>query len=205
MFIKSKKSVYGEFAIAVTLLSVLCACSPSMNLRSGDIRSSEDSILVGRIRFLPQANCVKAYQLPAFKLRNITTGKCTPFATPDWTELTPGQSIDIPISLRAIPGAHDLRIEVERGLWDSVWLDEHLLPLVRFEVPKGLLVYIGTIEVELSCEVTRKRGQAHYAGHTIRDEFDQEILLFKVDFPKIYEMYKDRVIHAEPQEPWKKL
>jgi len=205
MFIRSKKSVHRELTVAAILVSVLCACSPNMNIRPGDIRSSEDSIIIGRIRFLPGPSCTRSYQLPIFELRNVTEGKCTPFASIDWTKLTPGQSIDIPISRKATPGTYDIRVEVERGRWDSVWLDENLLTLARFQVPKGLLVYFGTIEVGLSCEESQKRDQAQYARHTIENEFEHEMNLFKEEFPKVYEMYKNRVVHAEPQESWKKL
>lgn len=202
---KLHKRVRSWIAISAIPLSFLCCRSSQVGLRPSDIRSSEDSIIVGRLRFLPGSTCARSYQLPIFELRNVTEGKSTSFARSDWTKLTAGQSIDIPISRKATPGAYDIRIEVEKSRWDSVWLDENLLTLGRFEVPKGLLVYFGTIEVELSCGDSHKRGQAHYARHTIQNEFEHEIQLFRDEFPQIYELYKNKIVHEEPEEPWKNL
>jgi hypothetical protein len=205
MFCRLRRFTHSWIAILAVLSGFLSHCSSRVGLQASDIRSSVDSVIIGRIRLLPGSSCTRACQLPTFELRNVTESKSTSFTTRDWMELTPGQSIDIPISRKATLGTYDIRIEVERGLWDSVWLDEHLLTLARFEVPKGLLVYFGTIEVELHCEESHRRGQAHYAGHTIQDEFEQEINLFKEEFPQVYELYKNRIVHAEPQAPWKKL
>lgn len=192
-------------AISAVLVGTLCACSSHVGLRPSDIKSMEDSIIVGRIRFVPGPRCTRLFKLPTFELRNKTDNTSTSFVAPEWTKPEGGQSIDIPISRKATPGTYDIRIEVEGGLWDSIWLEENLLTLVQFKVPKGLLVYFGTIEVEISCELSQKHDAAQYVTHRVRNESDFELSLFKDEYPQIYTLYRNRVLLQAPQPPWKTL
>lgn len=205
MFSKPKKAVYREFAVAVILVSLLCACSPSMNIRPGDIQSEEDSIIIGRLRFLPGPNCTEFFKLPSFKLRNITRNTSSTFSTPEWTKPEMGQSIEIPISRKANPGTHQFQIEVSEAPSQSVWLDLNLLTLTQFEVPKAFLVYFGTVEVEINCDESGKHSVAHYVNHTLLNEFEFEINAFTEEYPEVYEMYRDKVIQAAPEPAWKEL
>jgi len=189
---------YCWIAISAVLFGVLCSCSPNMTIRPSSIRSSEDSIIIGRLRFLPGPSCASLFQLPTFELRNVTDGKSTSFATPEWTRPERGQSIEIPISRKASPGIYEFRIKSTEGPWKSVWLDPNLFPLARFEVAIGRLVYIGTIEVVLRCEESHRHTAARYDGHAIRNEFELEINLFKDEFPQVYEMYKNRIALEVP-------
>ena len=205
MFYKPEKAIYKRIAVVVSLLGFLCACSSSMNIRSGDIQSQEDSIIIGRLRFLPGPNCTKLFQLPTFKLRNATKNTASTFATPEWTNPEMGQSIEIPISRKANPGTHQLQIEVTEAPSQSVWLDLNLLTLIQFEVPQGFLVYFGTVEVEIDCDESGKRSVAHYVNHTISNEFEFEINVFREEFPQVYEMYKNKIIQEAPEPTWKEL
>ena len=191
--------------IPATLLGLLCTCSSQVGLRPSDINSLQDSIIVGRIRFLPGTSCASSFQLPIFELRNVGERKATSFSPPGWIKPQAGHSIDIPIYRKTAPGTYDLRIEVEKGHFDSVWLDENLLTLLRFEVPKGLLVYFGTIEVGIECEGSRRQSVAQYVHHTIQDESKSEINLFKDDFPQIYRMYENKILIEVSKIPWKEL
>ena len=205
MFYKPKKSVYGEFAMAVTLVSVLCVCSPSTSIRPDNIRSSEDSIILGRIRFLFGPTCTRSVQLPTFELRNATENTSTSFKSALWVDPQESPNIDIAIVRKVTPGTYDIRIEVPLGRWDSVWLDENLLTLVRFEVLKGFLVYFGTIEVDLSCQDIKKQMAAQYAQHRLRDESDTEMGLFREQYPEIYQMYQGKIHSQMPRGPWEEL
>jgi hypothetical protein len=176
-----------------------------MNIRSGDIQSQEDSIIIGRLRFLPAPDCTKFFKLPNFKLRNVTRNTSDTFAPPEWIKPEIGQSIEIPISRKANPGTHQLQIEVTEAPPQSVWLDLNLLILTQFEVPKALLVYFGTVEVEINCDESGKHGAAHYVDHTILNEFEFEIDTFREEFPEVYEMYKNKVIQEAPEPVWKEL
>lgn len=191
-------------AIPAILSGVLCSCSSHVGLRADDIRSPEDSIIVGRIRFLPGTSCTAPFQLPAFELRSVTGRKPISF-DPGWMKPEMYQRIDIPISRKALPGTYELRIKVAEGPPQTHWIQPGWLTLAKFKVPKGLLVYFGTLEVDLSCQGLHKNGTAQYVGCTTQNEYEFEIDLFAKEFPQIYEMYKNRIVHAEPQEPWKQL
>jgi hypothetical protein len=204
MFGKFDRWIYRWMVISAVLSCVLCSCSSHVGLRADDIRSSEDSIIVGRMRFLPGTSCTASFQLPVFELRNVTERKPISFA-PGWIKPEMYQRVDIPISRKVPPGTYELRIKVAEGPPQSTWIQPGWLTLVTFEVPKGLLVYFGTVEVDLSCEEFHKDGTAQYVKHTIRDEFELETDLFKDESPQVFELYKNRIIHAEPQEHWKKL
>jgi hypothetical protein len=205
MFSKPKRTFFHWIAVVASLVAFLCACSSSKNIRPGDIQSEEDSIILGRLRFLPGPNCTKLFQLPTFKLRNATRNTSSSFATPEWTNPAMGQSIEIPISRKANPGTHQLQIEVTEAPPQSVWLDLNLLTLTQFEVPKGLLVYFGTVEVEIDCDELGKHSVAHYVNHTISNEFEFEINTFREAFPEVYEMYKNKIIQEGPEPAWKEL
>ncbi len=194
-----------RIVIPAILLGLLCTCSSQVGLRPSDINSLQDSIIVGRIRFLPPTSCTSSFQLPTFELRNVGERKSTSFSPAGWIKPQAGQSIDIPIYRKATPGTYDLRIEVQKGLYDSVWLDENLLALLRFEVPKGLLVYFGTIEVQLGCEGSKKQDLAQYIRHTIQDESALEMSLFKDEFPQIHQMYENKILIQVSKTPWKEL
>jgi len=204
MFLKLSGHLSRWLAIPAILSGALYSCSSHVGLRADDIRSSEDSIIVGRMRFLPGTSCTASFRLPVFELRNVTERKPISFA-PGWMKPEMYQRVDIPISRKVHPGTYELRIKVAEGPPQSTWIQPGWLTLAKFEVPKGLLVYFGTIEVDLSCQGLHKNGTAQYMGCTTRSEFEFEIDLFAKEFPQIYEMYKNRIVHAEPQEPWKQL
>jgi hypothetical protein len=202
---KTGRSAHRWVVIPIAVFGFLCSCSSGLSMRPPDAGSPDDSIIVGRLRFLPGSSCTKLFQLPCFELRNMGDRKSTSFSPTAWTAPEQGRGIDIPISHKVSPGTYEFRIEVEKGTWDSVWLDEHLLTLVRFEVPRGLLVYFGTIEVHLTCEGTATKGIAHYDGHTVQNESTQELDLFRDEYPKVYEMYQNKVFLQVKQAPWQEL
>lgn len=204
MFHKLNGCISRWMAISAIISGAFCSCASRTGLRPSDIRGSEDSIILGRVRFLSGASCVGSFQLPTFELRNVNERKPTSFA-PRWIKAEMYQRIDIPISLKANPGTYELRIKVAEGPPRTVWIQPGWLTLVAFEVPKGLLVYFGTVEIDLSCAGFHKDGTARYVKDTIQDEFELEIDLFQQESPQVYEIYKNRIIHAEPQEHWKKL
>ena len=203
--IRANNSIRPLTVFLIILAATLCACSSGVNLRPGDINSLEDSIIVGRMRFIPGASCVRPAQIPAFELRNADKRTSTPFGSPGWTSPQEGQIIDIPISRKVEPGTYELRIQVEKGTWDSVWLDEDQLPLARFEVPRGLLVYFGTIEVALKCEGSTRNGRAQYSDHTVMDESALDIGLFQKEHSEVYQMYQNKILLQVKQAPWKEL
>jgi len=204
MFHKLSEHLSHWLAIPAILSVGLCSCASHVGLRADDIHSSEDSIILGRMRFLPGASCTASFQIPVFELRNVIERKPISF-TPGWMKPETYQRVDIPISHKVPPGTYELRIKVAEGPPQSLWLQPGWLTLLKFEVSKGLLVYFGTVEVDLSCQGLHKNGTAQYVGSAIRNEFELEIDLFTKEFPQIFEIYKNRIIHAEPQEPWKKL
>ena len=189
---------YCWIAISAVLFGVLCSCSPNMTIRPSKIRSSEDSIIIGRLRFLPGPSCASLFQLPTFELRNVTDGKSTSFATPQWTRPERGQSIEIPISRKASPGIYEFRIKSIEAPPQSAWLKPNYLTLAGFAVAKGQLVYFGTIEVVIKCEEWNEQSATHYVEHTIQNEFELEINLFKDEFPQVFEMYKDGIVLEIP-------
>jgi len=202
---KPNRTLFQWIAIAVSLTAFFCACSSSKTIRPGDIQSQEDSIIIGRLRFVPGRNCTEFFKLPTFKLRNVTRNTSSTFATPEWTKPEMGQSIEIPISRKANPGTHQLQIEVSEAPSQSLWLDLNLLTLTEFDVPKAILVYFGTVEVEIDCDESGKHSVAHYVNHKIFNEFEFEINAFREEFPEVYEMYKNKVIQAAPEPTWKEL
>jgi hypothetical protein len=157
------------------------------------------------MRFIPGSSCIASSQIPAFELRNANRRRSTPFGSPGWTSSQGDQIIDVPISRKVEPGTYELRFQVEKGTWDSVWLDEDWLTLVRFEVPRGLLVYFGTIEVTLKCDASTRDGRAQYSDHRVLDESALDIGLFQKEHSAVYEMYQNKILLQVKQAPWREL
>ncbi len=191
-------SSHCSTAIWAVLAGLLFSCSSGQSLRPSDIRGSEDAIILGRIRFLPGSTCLGDFKLPIFELRNTTDGKSTPFATPGSLWLKEGQCVEIPISRKMNPGSYEFRIKSVEAPAQSAWLKPGFITLAEFTMAKGQLKYFGTIEVEIRCEQWNKQSATFYVAHAIRDEHEQEMILFKDEFPQVYEMYKDRVVLEMP-------
>jgi hypothetical protein len=200
---KGNSRILLRIWLSALLAAALCTCASKSGFNAADIQSFEDSIVVGRISIRPGQGCMKLLTLPRMELRNTVRRISTPYEIGDLTISDPDERLELPFVQKVIPGTHDLRIKVVEGSWDPTWLDAGMLTLVRFDVPKGFLVYFGTIEIEMACEKFGKHGEARYIGHTISDEHDFELNLFKQEYPEVYQMYKNRIIQSVPEDPWK--
>jgi hypothetical protein len=205
LFPRNTRSVMGPAGILTTLLMVLpllLACSSRTGLRASDIDRTADSVVLGRISVRLAANCGQVIDLPRLELRNVAQRTAVPYQIHHLVLSQGERRIDLPITEKVEPGTYDIRIRVVEESWDPTWLDAGMLTLARFEVPKGFLVYFGTIDIDVACEGFGKRGQAGYAEHTIGDQYELELTRFKTEYPEILRMYQGRIIRSVADNPW---
>jgi hypothetical protein len=193
----------GLVGLLIPLLA-LFSCSSGRRLRAADIDRAEDSIVVGRISIRPGPDCQKVLSLPRMELRSVGQRTSIPYEIHDLVLSEKERRIDLPIAEKVGPGRYDIRIKVVEGSWDPTWLDAGMLTLVRFDIPKGFLVYFGTVEIDVTCEEFGKPGQAKYAGHTIGADYEFELNRFQEEHPEIFQMYRGRIIRSVPENPWKR-
>jgi hypothetical protein len=79
-----------------------------------------------------------------------------------------------------------------------------MLTLARFEVPKGFLVYFGTLEIDVTCGAPGKQIQARYVEHSIGDEYQLELNRFGKEYPQVLKLYQGRMIRSVAANPWKR-
>jgi|GEM_PF-2398112 len=191
-------------AAVVILMLSLSGCASRKGLRASDVDQTEDSVVLGRISIRPGADCDQVIDLPRLELRNAGERTAIPYEIHDLVLNQKEKRIDLPITEKVAPGMYDIRIKVVEGPWDPTWLDAGMLTLARFEVPKGFLVYFGTIEIDVTCGAFGKRGQARYAEHSIGDEYELELDRFETEYPQVLEMYQGRIIRSVAADPWKR-
>lgn len=201
---RSKQLIPAGLIATLIPLMALCACSSRAGLRASDIDSAEDSIVLGRIRIRPDSGCEKLLILPRMELRSVGQRTSIPYEIRDLVLSQGEEQVDLPIAEKVGPGTYDIRIKVVEGPWDPTWLDAGMLTLVRFEVPKGFLVYFGTIEIDVACGGFGKQGQARYVEHTIGAEHEFELARFEKEYPEIFHLYRGRVIQSAPDHPWER-
>jgi hypothetical protein len=177
----------------LVLSSIILSCTSGSNIGTLDIRSPEDSVIFGRLRFLPGPNCTGEFKLPAFELANLLENTSTPFVTLGSLRLIEGQTIEIPIARRVNAGSYEFRMKTVEAPPQSAWLDAKFLALSNFAVAPGQLAYFGTLEVTLRCEQWNRQSATHYVSHIILDESQQEFILFREQYPEIFQLYKDRL------------
>jgi hypothetical protein len=202
--LRSRKWLPAGLIAALMPLLALSSCSSRNQLRASDIQESEDSIVVGRISIRPGSGCQKVLTLPRLELRNVQRRTAIPYEIRDLVLSEGEKRIELPIAEKVVPGTYDIRIKVVEGSWDPTWLDAGMLTLARFEVPKGFLVYFGTIEIEVTCDEFGKHGVARYARHTVSTEHEFELDRFEKEHPDIFQMYRGRIIRSVPENPWKR-
>jgi len=189
-------------ALMVSLM--LFACSARTGLRVSDIDPAADSVVLGRISIRPGANCGKAIDLPHLELRNVGQRTAIPYDIRDLVLSQKEKRIDLPIAEKVAPGMYDIRVKVVEGPWDPTWLDAGMLTLARFEVPKGFLVYFGTLEIDVTCGEFGKQEEGGYVKHIIGDEYELELNRFEKECPEILEIYQGRIIRSVADHPWKR-
>ena len=108
--------------------------------------------------------------------------------------------IEVPITMKVDPGTYQLRIKTMETPRQSLWLDQHLLVLTSFDVPRGRLIYFGTLEVDIGCQESQRHGRAHYLGHRVQNEFPFEMDLFQQQFPETHLRYKERIDLRVPED-----
>ena len=195
----------GAAAKAILMFTLLLpACSSRTGLSASDVDRDSDSIVLGRISIRPGPECERVLNLPRIELRNVAQRTTVPYEIHDLVLSQKEKRIDLPITEKVAPGSYDIRIKVVEGPWDPTWLDAGMLTLARFEVPKGFLVYFGTIEIDVTCREFGKRGEAGYVEHSIGDEYEFELSRFGKEFPEVLEMYQGRMIRSVADHPWKR-
>ncbi len=196
-----KRWIPAGLIAALIPLMALCTCSSRAGLRASDIDSAEDSIVLGRISIRPDSACKKILNLAPLELRSVGQRTSIPYEVRDLILSDGEERIDLPIAEKVDPGIYDIRIKVVSGPWDPTWLDAGMLTLARFEVPKGFLVYFGTIEIDVTCRGFGGQNQARYVEHTIAAEHELELVRFETEYPEIFRMYRGRVIRSVPDQP----
>lgn len=191
--------------LSATLTAMLLlACSARTGLRASDIDQTSDSVVLGRISIRPGPECQKVINLPRLELRNVAQRTAIPYHIQDLALSREEKRIDLPIAEKVAPGMYDIRIKVVEGSWDPTWLDAGMLTLARFEVPKGFVVYFGTIEIDVACGEFGKREEARYVKHIIGEEYEFELDRFQKQYPEVRELYKGRIIRSVAQHPWER-
>ena len=202
------KGASADAAVILTVLLMIMlllpTCSSRTGLRAAAIDRAVDSIVLGRISILPGADCDQVIDLPRLELRNVGERTAIPYEIHDLVLSQKEKRIDLPITEKVVPGTYDIRVKVVEGPWDPTWLDAGMLTLARFKVPKGFLVYFGTIEIDVICGEFGKRGEAGYAKHIIGDEYELELNRFEKEYPEILTMYQGRIIRSVADNPWKR-
>jgi hypothetical protein len=194
----------GILPAMLTFMLLLPGCSSHTGLQTSEIDSAEDSLVLGRISIRPDPECERVLNLPRLELRNVSQRTTVPYEIHHLVLSENEKRIDLPITEKVAPGTYDIRIKVVEGPWDPTWLDAGMLTLARFEVPKGFLVYFGTIDIDVTCREFGKRGEAAYAKHTIGEEYEFELGRFKKEYPDILKMYQGRIIRSVANNPWKR-
>jgi hypothetical protein len=190
--------------IAALLTAALISCSSRAGLKASDIDSSQDSIVIGRFSIRLGSGCEDLVDIPRLELRRVAQRKSIPYDIPDLAITEKDQRIELPIVEKVAPGTYDIRVKVVEESWDPTWLDAGMLTLARFDVPRGFLVYFGTVEIDVDCNEFGKHGVARYVDHELRDEHEFELDLFSKEHPEVHKMYQNRVIQSVPEKPWKR-
>ena len=202
--VRSRTRFWVSFAAILFTLAALYSCSSRTGLSASDIDQTVDSVILGRISIRPGPNCRKIIDLPPMELRNVAERTSIPYEIRDLALSHEEKRIDLPITEKVAPGTYDIRIKVVEGPWDPTWLDAGMLTLARFEVPRGFVVYFGTLEIDVTCGGFSKRVEARYVEHSIEDEYELELDRLGKDYPQVMEMYQGRMIRSVAADPWKR-
>jgi hypothetical protein len=200
---QTNRLVLAGLLIAVLLTAALSSCSSRTQLKAADIDSSQDSIVIGRFSIRLGSGCEDLVDIPRLELRRVAQRRSIPYDIPDLAITEKEQRIELPIVEKVAPGTYDIRVKVVEEFWDPTWLDAGMLTLARFDVPRGFLVYFGTVEIEVNCNEFGKHGVARYVDHKLLDEHEFELDLFRKEHPEVHKMYQNRVIQSVPEKPWK--
>jgi hypothetical protein len=193
MFLSFCSRLRRRPAIVILFAGILLSCSSGHNSGLVDVRNPDDSIVLGRLRFVPGTNCTGEFRIPTFQLQNTTDGSTIPFAAASPIRLIAGRNIEIPIAQKTNPGILEFRIKAVEAPPQSAWLDPGYISLIEFAVAPGQLVYFGTMEVDIECHRWERQSATRCVQHRIRDESDREITLFREEFPEIFQIYKSRI------------
>ncbi len=181
----------------VTILFVLCllpGCARNIHNIPTDLRSA-DSIIVGRIETVPV--------LWEFSLYEENSG------TEDRVDIE-GEGFGLTKASKlqnkgylfkiAGPGIYVLRLQ--KGIQNH---DD----ILRFEVPKGSLIYLKTIRVVVDRVASPLQGGRMSKGFTFKYHYeyideDQTLKYFADQYPQAYSLYKDKIIRI-PTRSQRKL